>query len=307
MGHSHGHSHSHSHHHGDLSGKRLGFSVILNLTITVVQVIGGILSNSLSLMSDAVHNFSDGVALWIAYGANKLAGKDATKQMTFGYKRIEILAAFVNAITLIAIIGYLGYEAYRKFSNPEVIDGTLMLVVATIGLLANLISVFLLYKDKDHNMNIRAAYVHLMSDTLSSVAVIGGGLLIMFYDMYWVDPVVTLLICIYILYHTIGLIKESGKILMQSKPDNATIEEINKFILQYDKIANVHHVHYWSLSDEDSYLECHIDLTEDLKISEVDEIRQKITKGLHDEFHIHHSTIQMEFNCCEEKDLIPSH
>lgn len=313
MGHHHHHDHSfsqshgHHHHHGDLSGKRLGFSVVLNLTITVVQIVGGILSNSLSLLSDAVHNLSDGVALWIAYIANKVSKKVANKEMTFGYKRVEILAAFVNALTLILICGYLVYEAIVKFTNPETIDGSLMLIVATIGLLANVISVLLLQKDKDRNINIRAAYIHLMGDTLSSVAVIIGGILIWLYDIYWADPVVTLLICAYIFYHSIDILKESGRILMQSKPHGMSVEEVSNYICSFDQVKNVHHIHLWSLGDDDIYMECHIDLNQDLKLSEVDEVRHNIAHGLEDKFHIHHATIQTEYNCCEEKGLISGH
>lgn len=304
----HNHEHSHHHHnHADLSGKRLGFSVILNLTITIVQVIGGILSNSLSLLSDALHNFSDGIALWIAYIANKIAKKDATRKMTFGYKRVEILSAFVNALTLIFVCGFLIYEAIRKFTNPETIDGSLMLIVATIGLLANVVSVILLQKDKDHNLNVRAAYIHLMGDTLSSVAVIIGGILIWQYQVYWVDPVVTLLICAYILYHSVDIIKESGSILMQRKPKGLSIKIVSDYISSYEEVANVHHIHLWSLGDKDRYLECHIDLNKDLKLSEVDEIRDRISTGIEEKFHIHHTTIQTEYNCCDEKGLISGH
>jgi cobalt-zinc-cadmium efflux system protein len=317
MGHSHsGHSHAHHDHHGhshhhhhdsNLSGKRLGFSVVLNLVITIVQVIGGILANSLSLLSDAVHNLSDGIALWIAYIANKISRKDATNKMTFGYKRIEILSAFVNSLTLLFICAYLVYEAIYKFSNPETIDGSLMLIVATIGLLANLISAVLLHKDKDHNINVKAAYLHLMGDTLSSVAVIAGGVLIWLYQIYWLDPVITILICVYILYHSIDIIKESSSILMQRKPKGISIKQVSEYIMSFDKVENVHHIHIWSLGDNDSYIECHIDFNTDMKLSEVDAVRHEIVEGLEEKFHIHHTTIQTEYNCCQEKALISGH
>lgn len=304
--HSH-HSHHHHHHGGDLDGKRLGFSVVLNLTITLVQVIGGLLSNSLSLLSDAVHNLSDGIALWIAYIANKISKRDSTSKMTFGYKRVEILAAFVNAMTLLFICGYLVYEAIVKFAHPETINGSLMLIVATIGLLANLISVLLLQRDKDHNINVKAAYLHLMGDTLSSVAVIIGGVFIWLYQIYWLDPVITILICAYIFYHSIDIVKESGSILMQRKPKGISIKQVSEYINSFKEVANVHHIHIWSLGDNDSYIECHIDFNTDLKLSEVDAIRHKIAEGLEEKFHIHHTTIQTEFNCCDEKGLISGH
>ena len=157
-----------------LNTKNLRISVWLNLIIALAEVVGGLLANSLSLLSDALHNLGDGLALLFAYVANKVGKRDATRRKTFGYKRIEILSAFINSMVLIAISVYLFVEAIRRFLNPAEVDGTIMLIVAIIGLLANVISVIILHKDSAHNLNVKAAYLHLIGDTLSSVAVIGG-------------------------------------------------------------------------------------------------------------------------------------
>jgi len=185
MGHNHSHNHSHS--HPELKGKNLLISIILNILITVAQVIGGLVSGSLSLLSDALHNFSDVLSLIVSYIANLLAKKKASIDKTFGYKRAEILAAFINASTLIIVAILLIVEAVKRFQNPEPIDSNLVIWLSLLGIVANGFSVLLLKKDADVNMNMRSAYLHLLTDMLASVAVLIGGLLMMFYEVFWVD------------------------------------------------------------------------------------------------------------------------
>ncbi len=179
---------NHSHHHIEPNKTNLLFSVLLNAGITLAEFIGGILSNSLALISDAVHNLSDTMAIVISYVAMLIGKKDSTSKNTFGFKRIEILAALFNAVVLIVISVYLFFEAYKRFLNPEPIQGKIMFIVATIGLLGNLVSVLLLHKDSSHNLNVKAAYLHLVGDTLSSIGVIIGSVLIYFWNIYWIDP-----------------------------------------------------------------------------------------------------------------------
>ena len=173
--------HSHGY-HVDLKEKNLLFATALNLLITVVEIIGGLISNSLALLSDALHNLGDTFAVLLAYIANRIGKKDATEKKTFGFKRIEILAALLNAVVLIVIIVFLFIEAYHRFTSPEPIKGLIMFIVATIGLIANLMAVLLLKNDSQSNINIRAAYLHLIGDTISSVAVIIGSILIYFFE-----------------------------------------------------------------------------------------------------------------------------
>ena len=188
----------HHHHEMENGGNRsLLLATVLNVFITVVEIIGGIMANSLALLSDALHNLSDTIAILLAYIAAKVSRRSSNERKTFGYKRVEILAAFFNALVLIGISVFLVYEAIFRFSHPEPVKGLLMLVVATAGLIFNLLAVLLLKKYSGASLNIRSAYLHLLGDTLSSVAVIIGGVLIYFFEIYWVDPLITILISIY--------------------------------------------------------------------------------------------------------------
>jgi cobalt-zinc-cadmium efflux system protein len=303
-------SHSHHNHprHGDHSHntteRNLIFSVLLNLLVTIAEVAGGLLSNSLALISDALHNLGDTSAIFIAYLANLISKKDGTHRKTFGYKRVEILAALFNAIILVVIILYLFSEAWHRLRNPEPIKGLIMLVVAVIGLLANLISVVLLRKHAPKSINIRAAYLHLIGDTFSSIIVIITAILIYFLDTFWIDPLVTFILGIYLLWETYRILKEAVDILMQATPHGLDLTLVKKSLETIPAIDNIHHVHAWNLSDKDIHFECHVDLKSDIRISEAENIKQAILKILQEKFHINHVTIQYEYNCCEDKNMI---
>jgi cobalt-zinc-cadmium efflux system protein len=277
--------------------------MVLNFTITVSEVIGGIIAGSLSLVSDALHNLSDGVAIIITYLALKISQRENNERLTFGYKRAEILAAFFNSIVLLSISIYLFKEAYLKLINPQPIDGLLMIAVAIIGLLANLISTLLLRKDSGKNLNIRSAYIHLFSDTLSSVGVVIGGVLIYFYKVYFVDPVLTFLIGIYVIKECLEIVKEAVEILMQATPKDIDINRIKKEIEGLEEVKNIHHVHIWRLDDNDIHFECHINLKEDLTVTQIVPLYEKIGRILR-AYNITHSTIQIEYECCEGVGLI---
>lgn len=301
-GHSHGHGHGHG--HAELNGKKLFFVTLLNLVITVAEIVGGLLSNSLALLSDAIHNLGDTIAVMLAWFANKMSKRSANERKTFGYKRVEILAAFINAVTLIVIIVFLFREAFIRFQNPEPIKGLLMFAVASIGLLANLIAVLLLKGDSKKNINIRAAYLHLLGDTFSSVAVIVSSVLIYFYKIYWLDPIITILIGLYILKETYGVLRETIDILMQATPKSVDLKSIKQSLEGIERIDNIHHVHVWNLNDSQIHFECHVDLIDDVRISETDTILREMEELLKTKFSIGHLTIQFEYNCCPEKDLI---
>ncbi|MCF8232585.1 MAG: cation diffusion facilitator family transporter [Bacteroidales bacterium] len=292
------------HQHHNINEKNLRISIILNLGITVAEVVGGLVANSLSLLSDALHNLSDGLALLMAYIAHKFSKKDATHSKTFGYKRVEILSAFLNSVILVGVSIYLFVEAVERFFNPEPINGIVMLSVALVGLIANLVSVIILQKDSKFNLNIKAAYLHLIGDTLSSVAVIAGGLLIYFYDIFWVDPLVTVLIGVYILKQAYSILKETIDILMQGTPKKLDLEQIKNQIEAIEQVHNIHHVHTWALNENEIHFEAHVDLKKDLKISDTDELLEKIDNLLYDNFGIGHVTLQFEHNACREKELV---
>lgn len=300
----HSKGHSHGHGYSELNSKKLLFATLLNLVITIAEIIGGLLSNSLALLSDAIHNLGDTVAVALAWVADRVSKRSANERKTFGYKRVEILAAFINAVTLIVIIAFIFREAILRFQNPEPIKGLLMFSVATIGLLANLVAVILLKNDSEKNINIRAAYLHLLGDTFSSVAVIISSILIYFYKIYWLDPVITMLIGIYILKETFSVLRESVDILMQATPKNVDIQNIKSELEKIESVDNIHHVHIWNLNDSQIHFECHVDLEKDYKLSETNIVLKEMKLLLEKKFAINHHTIQFEYNCCKEKGLI---
>lgn len=298
--------HHHSHHklREDVNGNKLLAAVVLNFSISLAEVAGGILSNSLALLSDALHNLGDGLAVLLAYIAHRVSKKESNMQKTFGYKRVEILAAFINSILLAAICIFLIYEAVERFRNPSPIKGMIMFTVAAIGLVANLVAVVLMRGDSKKNINIRAAYLHLLGDTFSSVVIITGGILIWKFGIYWLDPLITILISLYILRETYLLLKDSFEILMQSAPRDIDLHSVKKEVENFDGVRNLHHVHLWSMNDRQVHFEGHIDLDRDMPASQASKLNQHISDMLHERFRIEHTTLQMEFGCCPEDELI---
>ncbi|HSG67764.1 MAG TPA: cation diffusion facilitator family transporter [Bacteroidales bacterium] len=293
------------HDHGnDKSGRSLLLASLLNIFITIVEIIGGILSNSLALLSDALHNLSDTLAVLLAYFARRISRRESNERKTFGYKRIEILAAFFNAMVLIGVSAFLIYEGVKRFYEPEPIKGLLMFIVAAAGLAFNLIAVLLLKDHAGHSLNVRSAYLHLLGDTFSSVAVIIGGILIYFWEIYWIDPVITILISLYILKETFPILKQSADILMQGTPDDINIASVITSLENINGISNIHHVHIWSLSDNEYHFECHAELESDMVISETKDILATMEKILREEYAIGHLTVQFEFRLCHDNNAI---
>ena len=278
-----------------VSMPKLVFTIFLNLLITIAQIAGGIISGSLALISDAIHNLSDTVSVILAWFAQVLSRKPSTPKSTFGYKRAEILAAFINAIALIAISVYLIFEAVERLITPQPVDAKWMFWLGLLGLIANGLSVLVLEREKNKNINIRAAYLHLLGDAMTSLAVIVGAALIWMYNMVWVDAVVTVVIGIYLLVHTAKLLKESVTILMQMTPADLNIAEIENKLLTIEEIESVHHMHVWNLTDKILHFECQITLKTDLPVSATTAITRKIEQLLHNEFDIDHVTLQFGF------------
>lgn len=301
MGHSHSHNHSHRH---DLNGRNLIISIFLNILITTAQVIGGLVSGSLALLSDALHNFTDVVSLIISLIANKLVKKKASLKRTFGYKRAEILAAFVNAASLMIIAILLIIEAIDRFQNPQQIESNLVIWLSVIAILGNGISVLLLHKNANDNMNLKSAYLHLLTDMMASVAVLIGGLLMKFYEIWWIDSVLTFAIAIYLIIMGWNLLKSSFKVLMLFTPEDTSVDTIVKDIQTIDSIKNVHHVHIWQLNEDEIHLEAHIDFKKDITLSEFDKILNQIEHLVFNKYDINHINIQPEFGKCDAKDVI---
>lgn len=296
---------NHNHHHHEVQGKNLLFSIVLNLVITVAQVIGGILSGSLALLSDALHNFSDVLSLVFSYVAHKLSRKKASVNQTFGYKRAELIAAFVNAMTLIIVALFLVYGAIERFFNPEEIKSGLVIWLSILGIVANGLSAILLKNDADKNLNMKSAYLHLFTDMLASVAVLIGGLLMKYFQWFWVDSVLTLLIAVYLLIVGFDLLKNSTQMLMLFTPVHIDINDIVSEVHKIKGVNKLHHIHVWHLNDEELHLEAHLDCQEDIKISEFNEILHQMEHVLFDRFQINHINIQPEYKREEaSKDFI---
>ncbi|WP_372794590.1 cation diffusion facilitator family transporter [Lutibacter sp.] len=298
-------SHNHSHSHPAITGKNLLLSIILNIIITVAQLIGGFISGSLALISDAVHNFSDVISLIISYLANILSNrKKQTLQYTFGYKRAEIIAAFINASTLIVVAIILGIEAVKRFNTPKEINSDLVIWLAILGIAVNGFSVLLLKKDAKNNLNMKSAYLHLLTDMLTSVAVLIGGLLMKYYQIYLVDALLTLIISIYLIYMSWDILLTSLKILMLFAPEHIKIDEVVNEVLKVNEIKNIHHVHIWQLNDHDCHFEAHIEFKENIQLSDFDLVCEQVEEILNTKFQIHHCNLQPEFKRNDVKELI---
>ncbi len=292
----------HNNSHTEVSSGKLIFTIFLNIFITAAQIAGGLISGSLALISDAIHNLSDSVSVILAYFAQVLGRKPVTVKSTFGYKRAEILAAFINALALIGISVFLVFEAVDRLNNLKAVDANWMFWLGILGLIANGISVLILEHEKDKSINVKAAYLHLLGDALTSLAVVVGAVLIWLFEIYWIDPVITILISIYLFVHTLGVLKDSVTILMQMAPTDLNVPEIETRLLQISKLQNIHHIHLWNLTDKLIHFECHLVLEMDLKVSETELIFEEVRKVLHDEFEIDHVTIQFEFDSKHQKD-----
>jgi cobalt-zinc-cadmium efflux system protein len=298
-----GDNHVHIHKH-EVKGNNLILSILLNLLITIAQVIGGIILGSLALISDALHNFSDVLSLVFSLVAHKLSRRKASLNTTFGYKRAELIAAFINAITLIIVAFFLIYEASSRLFHPEPIKSGLVIWLALLGIVVNGSSVLLLKKDSEHNLNMKSAYLHLLTDMMASVAVLVGGLLMKFYGWFWVDSIMTLLIASYLIYVSYDLIKSATKMLMLFTPDYINIKELVREVHKIKGVNKLHHIHIWHLNDEELHLEAHLDCSEDIKMSEFNILLEKIETVLYNEFKINHINIQPEFKKEDPKDFI---
>jgi cobalt-zinc-cadmium efflux system protein len=295
---------SNIHAHHEVKGKNLLFSIVLNIVITVAQIIGGILSGSLALISDALHNFSDVLSLVFSYIATVLSKKKASLNQTFGYKRAEIIAAFVNAISLMIVAIYLIFEASQRFMNPESIKSNLVIWLSLLGIVVNGLSALMLKKDAEHNLNMKSAYIHLFTDMMASAAVLIGGILMKYYQIYWIDSVLTFAIAIYLIFIGYDLLIESTRILMLFTPSNIDIKEIVREVHKISGVNKLHHIHVWYLNDHELHLEAHLDCSEDMKMSEFNILLDKIEIVLLEKFEINHINIQPEYQKLDSKDFI---
>jgi len=283
--------HTHSH-------QKLGWTIVFNIIITIIEYIGGFMSGSLALISDAGHNLSDVLSLLLSYFGEKVSDKKSDKTHTFGYKRFELITSIINSLSLLAIGFYILYESFKRFSNPQPIVISIMIGVGMVGLLGNFLSIFILNNEKDKNMNMKAAYLHLFYDTLSSVFVIVSGVIIYFTNFYLLDVIVSFVIAIMIFWSSFGILKDSFHLIMQGVPDNIDLGEVVKKIKIIPKVNSIHNLHVWGINSNENYLSCHI--CSDTENH--DKLLEKINKMLEKEFDIENTSIQIEKkNFCEVK------
>ncbi|MDX1672213.1 MAG: cation diffusion facilitator family transporter [Balneolaceae bacterium] len=298
------HAHLHNREGSGSTETRLWISIVLNGIITLAEFIGGIISGSLSLLSDALHNLNDTVSLGISLISRKISKKEASADKTFGYQRAELIGAFINLIALVIIALFLITEGVERFYDPQPINGMIMFVVAIIGLLGNLITAILLYRDSKESLNIKSAYVHILSDGLSSVGVIIAGYLILQYNLIIADTILTFLIAGYILWHSYYMLRDTINILMESTPAEIELDEVKVAMTRVSDVLDVHHIHVWRLDEQNILLESHVVIDEE-NLDRMEDIKSELKNLLKSQFNIHHSTLEFEFEPCEKYEGHP--
>ena len=309
------HHHDHAHHHdgkedGDQHGhqhrlqRKFRFAVVLTVFVLGIEIVGGILSNSLALLSDAAHVFSDSLSLIMSWLAIYLSTRPATSSRTYGYHRTEVFAAFINGVSLIAISGWIFYEATHRFMEPEPVKSKEMLVVATIGFIANMVIVWLFHGEGHKSLNVRSAVLHVIGDALASVGVIVGGVVMYWTGWFIVDPILSGGIGIIILIGAFRVTKEAVHILLEASPKHADAHKVAACINAIDSVKDVHDMHIWSLCSNYLALSTHVSIDEDASRSS-HELRQEINDKLQIQFGIFHTTIQIEqVGCPHEGSLL---
>ena len=300
------HHHHHNHDHGINSGETsIAFiiGITLNLLFVIAEVVTGILNNSISLLTDAGHNLSDVASLVLSLLAFRLAKKKSTEKFTYGYKKTTVLAALFNAVFLLIAIGTLGFESVHRLLNPATVKGNVIAWVAGAGIVINVVTALMFFKNRHSDLNIKSAYWHMMSDALVSAGVVAGGILIVYTGWYWVDPVIGLIIMIVILIGTWSLLTDSFRLSVDAVPPDIDMNEIKQIIINHRNITDVHHIHIWALSTTENALTAHISLNDALSFNEKMDLVQNLK---HELMHhkIHHSTIEIEteLSGCEQKD-----
>ncbi len=290
-------AHDHQHDIDAIGDRRLGWAIAINMLLTVAQVIGGIVSGSLSLIADALHNFSDAASLLIAWVARRIGRQPPDSFKTFGYKRAEVIAALINLVTLVIVGLYLIYEALWRMVEPQIIEGWTVVIVAGVALIIDIATAVLTFSMSKHSINIRAAFLHNVSDALASVGVIVAGSLILLYEWYWTDTALTLLIAGYVLYQAATVLPKTIHILMQGAPEDIALEDVIKAMQRVEGVAGIHHVHLWQLDEHNNALEAHVVIRD---FSETEKIKTALKDELKKRFAIAHSTLEFETDHCSD-------
>ncbi len=301
-----GGQHSHDHSHAVVTegnAKKLMIALALTSTFLIVEVVAGLITQSLALLSDAAHMFTDAAALAIALVAIQIAKRPADNKRTFGYQRFEILAALFNALMLFVVAIYILYEAYIRFSKPPEIQSVGMLIVATIGLVINLISMKILMSSANNSLNVKGAYLEVLSDALGSVGVIIGAVVIYFTNWYWVDTIIAVLIGFWVLPRTWVLLKQSINILLEGVPDEIDIEALRQDLLSLDGVESIHQLKVWAISSKNIHLAVHLYAPQ----AERNHLYDEATEMLTHRYGIRQVTLQIEENPCHSHEHLHQH
>ncbi|GAA4362295.1 cation diffusion facilitator family transporter [Kangiella marina] len=303
--HHHGHSHANDdekHEHPVTSRKRMLWAVILTASFMLVEVIGGLVSGSLALLADAGHMLTDAAALLLAFYAMTLSAKPADSKRTFGYGRLQVLAAYTNGIFLILLTAWIVWESIQRFYQPNPIQSTTMLIVAVLGLLVNLVVFKILHSASDSNINVRSALLHVLGDLLGSVGAIIAALIIWQWGILWVDPLLSIFVSVLILRSAYHVIKDSSHILLEGKPQELDNQQIRHDLLQIEGVLDIHHMHLWSISEQEPLMTFHALIQEDFKGDDMIDVMLEVLRVKHG---LIHATIQIErSNCVENTEAV---
>lgn len=290
-------------HNAQPVGNKLKFGIILTSFILVAEVAGGLISNSLALLSDAGHVFADIVALSLSWYGVRQAERPPSTHMTFGYHRVGVIIAIVNAVSIFAIAVIIFYEAYQRFQQPPEVNSLLMLLVAMLGLAVNAFVAFWLHQEQQSNLNVRSAFWHALGDALASIGVIIGGAIMLLTRWFFVDPIISVLIGFVIILAAWRILREGLRVLLEAAPGHVDITEMVNTLNQVPEVKDIHDVHVWSISPELHAMSCHV-LIDDLSTTQAASIRQKIEDVLRERFQIKHTTLQMECQQCDSNDIL---
>jgi cobalt-zinc-cadmium efflux system protein len=287
----------------ETSGPRLLVVLVLNLVIPLAQAAGGLWAGSVALISDAAHNFSDFTALLIAYVAYRIGRKGASPRNTFGYRRAEVMAALLNVAILVGAALYIVYEAVGRFRHLQAINGLLVVGIAGIGIAGNGLSAWLLHRDAKHSLNVRGAFLHMVGDLLTSVAVAVSGLVLFFKPWYWLDPVLSVIIVLFILENCWGILRDASAILMNATPRGLDIHRVKDTLEQIPGVCAVHYLHAWNVSSSSIAFSCHV-VVADQPVSETEAVAERIRHTLSRGFAIDHPILQFETAECGNGSML---
>jgi len=294
------HNHSHSHTLSSIS-KAFIIGIVLNTVFVIIEFVTGVYTNSLALLSDAGHNLSDVATLVLSLFAVKMAAKKTTERYTYGFHKSTILASFVNAVILLIAVGAIGWEAIQRFMHPQETQGKVISIVAAIGIGINAVSALFFFRDKDKDLNVKGAYLHLALDALVSVGVVIAGIIIFYTGIKWIDPLISLLIMAVVIYSTWGLLTESLRLLLDAVPGAIEVDKIKTEVLKLQGIKEIHHVHIWAMSTTKNAMTAHLILEKDLDENQISEIKHTLKHKL-EHLNIQHITLETESVNCKEKE-----